>query len=140
MKHPRSKEEYAWYEDRYQELLQKMMEIHDKKKVDYATERDSLSNFKLCEEIGIPAFAGTAIRLSDKFGRLMHLTKNMLEGKAPAVKNEKITDTLLDMCNYSLIMIILVEEYLKKGKKPKLAPHTVGFRMLRDIKKAINYL
>lgn len=139
MKHPR-KSEYAWYEDRYQELLRTMKEIHDKKNADYATAMDTLSNFKLCEEIEIPAFAGTAVRLSDKFGRVMHLTKKMLEGKDPAVLEEKITDTLLDLCNYSLIMIILVEEYLKKGRKPKVAPHTVGFRMLSDINKAINHL
>jgi hypothetical protein len=117
-----------------------MKEIHDKKNSDYATQRDTLSNFKLCEEIGIPAFAGTAVRLSDKFGRVMHLTKKMLEGKNPAVLEETITDTLLDLCNYSLIMIILIDEYLKKGKKRKVAPQAVGFRMLRDINKAINYL
>lgn len=47
---------------------------------------------------------GILIRLSDKFDRLKNLYKKGINKSQ--IKNEKITDTLQDIINYSMYMIL----------------------------------
>lgn len=91
---------------RFYELLETIAELHSRKNSDYAKKTDPLSNFKECEDFGIPAFNGTLVRMSDKWSRIKQLTK---KGSA-SVKGEAITDTLMDMSVYALLAIILYEE------------------------------
>ena len=91
---------------RFEELLEDMKEIHDKKRHDYANENDIFANFRHSELAGIPAWKGTAIQLGDKFSRLMEFAKK----ETLEVKDESIKDTLLDLANYALITHILYEE------------------------------
>lgn len=96
---------------RFYELLREMERIHDAKNSDYAdSASDPLRNFRACEAAGISAFDGCLTRLSDKYMRVMNLAKKEREGRERGVKNEAITDTLLDMANYALIALILYEE------------------------------
>ena len=81
-----------------------MKELHDKKAHDYAKDEDPLSNLKECEKMGIPAWVGVLIRISDKISRLQQLTR-----KKPKVK-ESIEDNFLDIAVYSLLAIILYEQ------------------------------
>jgi len=64
---------------------------------------------KMCEEIGIPAHIGCFIRIQDKYSRI----RELLKGK-PDMVGESIKDTMLDLSVYSLLFIILYEEYEKK--------------------------
>ena len=91
--------------DRFYELLYTMKILHDAKRHDYGNE-DVLANFKLSELAGIPAWKGCVVRMGDKFSRIMNYAKS----ESLAVKDEKIKDTLIDMANYSLIALILLEE------------------------------
>lgn len=96
---------------RYAELHAKMRAICEAKNSDYADDQaDPLRNFRECERIGISAFDGTLTRMSDKWQRICNLRRKEREDRTAAVKDESITDTLLDLANYALIAIVLHEE------------------------------
>jgi hypothetical protein len=63
--------------------------------------------------MGIPAWKGCLIRLSDKFSRLCSFARK----EDYQVKDESIEDTLLDNAIYSLICILLYREYKKSVVK-----------------------
>ena len=87
-------------------LLENMKEVHDMKRHDYASQEDVFKNFRTCEMGGIPAWKGCAIRIGDKFSRLMSFVKQ----EELKVKDESIRDTLIDMANYAIICAILYDE------------------------------
>lgn len=84
--------------ERFKEITAQMADLYEKKNVDYG---DSYS--KSVEKYGI--IAGLT-RLSDKFNRVENL---VLKG-SQMVDNEKLSDTLLDLANYSIMMLMEVEE------------------------------
>jgi hypothetical protein len=93
---------------RFYELLDEMGELHSRKNQDYAdSESDPLRNFREAEGLGISAFQGTLVRISDKWIRIRNLASR---DRGPAVVDESIRDTLLDLANYALIALILHEE------------------------------
>lgn len=102
---------------RFYELLEEMRSIHDKKNSDYSKKDDPLSNFRLCEDFGMPSWPGILVRMSDKYSRLPQLTIKLLNGEKPAVEDESMKDTLIDLANYCLLCIILLEVWTK-GKNP----------------------
>jgi hypothetical protein len=95
--------------ERFHEIVKEMVELHDRKNRDYAGE-EYLSNFMMCEKyVGVPAWIGCIIRLSDKVTRIMNLAKS----DEVSVGNETITDTLMDLAIYAIITRILYEDYKK---------------------------
>ena len=110
---------------RFEELLEDMKEIHDKKRHDYANEDDIFANFSHSELAGIPSWKGTAIRLGDKFSRLMEFAKK----ETLEVKDESIKDTLLDLANYALITHILYEEVQEESRLERVKDwnESIGF-------------
>jgi len=90
---------------RFYELLTEIAELHARKNHDYAKNADPLSNLRMCESFGIPAYKGVLVRLSDKWSRITELSK-----KQAKVTNESMIDTLMDNAVYSLLAIILLEE------------------------------
>lgn len=97
---------------RFYELLETIADLHDRKNANYAKDGDPLSNFRMCEEFGVPATMGTMVRISDKYSRITQLMK----GKKDEV-GESIKDTLQDMAVYCLLEIILIEEEEQKASK-----------------------
>lgn len=77
--------------------------IIDKKGADYNREQqeagDTLFNLRVCALLGIVPSTeeGILVRLSDKFMRLISLTK---PGREAAVSNESVLDTIDDVHNY----------------------------------------
>jgi hypothetical protein len=97
--------------ERFHEIVKEMVELHDRKNRDYAGS-EYLSNFLMCEKyIGIPAWKGCIIRLSDKMSRLMTIART----DEIAVSDETVTDTLTDLAVYAIITRILYENF-KVGK------------------------
>ena len=95
--------------ERFHEIVKEMVELHDRKNRDYAGS-DYLSNFLMCEKhMGVPAWIGCIIRLSDKMARIMNLAKT----DEVSVGDETITDTLMDLAVYSIITRILYEDFKK---------------------------
>ena len=94
------------YTHRFYELLEEIKALHDKKRHDYAQEADPFANFRLSELGGIDAWKGIAIRLGDKYSRLM----SFIQKGELKFNDESIKDTLMDNAVYSLIALILYEE------------------------------
>ncbi len=86
-------------------LIEEATRIQLAKATDYA-DQDSYRNLRDCEEIGIPAWKGVLVRLSDKFRRL----KNFAKRETFAVADEGFRDTALDAVNYLLMAIVLFEQ------------------------------
>jgi hypothetical protein len=91
---------------RFYQLLDELKDLHDRKNADYSEEDDPLSNLRLCELFGIPAWKGVLVRISDKWSRVAQLAS----GREALVKDESVIDTLKDMAVYALLCIILFEE------------------------------
>ena len=71
---------------------------------------DTLFNMSVSAILGITKTVtqGILVRISDKFMRLISLTKVPTE--TPAVKNESVKDTIQDMINYRVYLYIKYEE------------------------------
>ena len=89
----------------FKKILDTMNEISIAKNNDYAG-NDFLSNFKMSEKLGVKPSMGCAIRISDKFSRICQL----MQKDAPDVTDETIEDTLIDLANYCVIMVLLLRE------------------------------
>ena len=94
------------YTHRFYDLLEEMKALHDKKRHDYAQEADPFANFRLSELGGIDAWKGIAVRLGDKYSRLM----SFIQKGELKFSEENIKDTFMDTAIYSLIGLILYEE------------------------------
>lgn len=83
---------------RFKEITTKMAETYERKNNDYG---DSFG--QSIEDFGV--IAGV-IRISDKFNRLKSLTS----GKEQKVNDESLQDTLLDMANYCIMLVMETED------------------------------
>ena len=94
---------------RFYKILKELAEIHSKKNHDYAGDYP-LSNFKLSEKMGIPAWKGCLVRMTDKISRLWSFAK---KGKFE-VSDESVIDTLKDNAVYSILCILLYKDLKNK--------------------------
>ena len=93
-------------EDRYTSLLDQLLEIHQRKAADYGTEYDPMYNLRAAAEFGISPVTGVLIRMYDKMHRLMRWAAGH------EMKNESARDSLIDISNYALLAIMLMDEEL----------------------------
>ena len=115
----------------FYELLNKMRKVHDAKRHDYASVEDVFKNFRTSELAGIPAWKGVAMRLGDKFSRLMSFCKQ----EELKVADESIGDTLIDMANYALICHILFYE----AKQAKLNEDKRTYKSIKEYADDMSY-
>jgi hypothetical protein len=87
----------------YCELQKEIEELSRRKNHDYGS--DSLVSF---------GNFGILVRMSDKFDRLKTLFKSGVEAK---VQDEKVEDTLKDVVNYALYIILQSRGKLLEGEK-----------------------
>ena len=131
------------YTHRFYDLLEEMKSLHDKKRHDYAQEADPFANFRLSELGGIDAWKGIAVRLGDKYSRLM----SFIQKGELKFEDENIKDTFLDTAIYSLIGLILYEEAqdnknqytLEFDGKPKASVASTTMSTTVDDSTAISY-
>lgn len=81
---------------RHKEICQELNEVYAKKNHDYGN-----SFGETFDKLGI---ISAVTRISDKYNRLTSLC--MLPEEERRVKDESITDTLLDMANYCIMTVI----------------------------------
>ena len=93
------------YIDKIGKVYAKNLEISRKKSSDYATEDQPFKNFEASLLLGVPLEKAILVRITDKLMRCA----NLLD-KPPAVAEESILDTLEDICNYSAILHVYIEE------------------------------
>ena len=95
---------------KFQETLQEMEKIHTAKNKDYAGNDNPYKNFELIEYLTngkVSVAEGILVRMTDKLSRIANLIKNPAQ-----VKDEKITDTLIDLANYSIILKCYYDDFL----------------------------
>lgn len=85
-------------------LLQEIGDLHDKKQLDYGSERDPFANVRASEEFGIPAWVGSLMRANDKMVRLKNFA---MKGE---LANESAEDSMYDIAVYVLIALILYRQ------------------------------
>lgn len=97
---------------RFFQLLEEAADLHARKSAGYAgiDNPDPLANFRASEKIGVSAFKGCLIRLSDKFERVCNLARLPDNEQV----GETIIDTLKDLSVYANIAICLYEEEQNK--------------------------
>lgn len=108
---------FETYLNKFTELQQYKIGVTQRKGRDYAGLNDPFKNFKLIEvltEGKISAAAGILVRLTDKLQRVANLL-----ARPAAVADEKITDTLVDLANYSDILFLLLTENMPELPLPK---------------------
>lgn len=93
----------------FENILDEMREIHEAKNNDYSPEGE-FGNFSESERVGVEAWKGAFIRLQDKYTRAC----NLIRGKDQMVKNETLSDTLLDLANYAVIVLCLRRNIVQK--------------------------
>lgn len=81
------------------QIFEEGMELMEKKSADYAGD-NPFGNFTLSRMVGVEPERAILVRITDKISR----TANLL-GKEAKVEDEKIEDTVLDMMNYSAILL-----------------------------------
>lgn len=93
---------------------EKSLELIKVKNKDYAGKVNSFKNFDVVGDIcNISSEKGILVRMCDKITRV----GNLLDNKA-AVEEETIEDTLLDLANYSYILLAKIKRtnFIKEKK------------------------
>lgn len=103
----------------YDAIIKKAKALCDNKNIDYAQIQEPFSNFEMVEALKIcDAQTGILVRISDKIARISNLLKRNGER---AIDEEKVEDTMLDLINYSIILLsytMFSEQYdLDNGEK-----------------------
>jgi len=91
-----------------EENSKKGIDLIKLKSKDYAGSDDPWKNFKSAEIVGVDYKKAILVRIMDKISR----ASNLLD-KEPAVNDEKIEDTLIDLINYGNILL----EAIKSERK-----------------------
>ena len=101
--------------DLHDEVCAAAHDVMAKKSHDYAAKDDALFNVRQCEAFGLcSAEAGVLVRMSDKLSRLSRFEKQ----GALAVKDESVEDTVVDIVNYSVLLLALFRERKKIDSPP----------------------
>lgn len=88
-------------------VLDEVKRLHLKKTLDYGQDEDALSNIRSSADVvNVPAWAGCIIRISDKMHRLRSYFRRGV------VEFDGIEDTLLDICSYAAIALVLYREMI----------------------------
>lgn len=89
----------------FMEVLEEVRQLHLAKTQDYGSDSDALKNIRDgAEVVNIDAWRACLIRMADKMTRLRAYCHN------GSVKFDGVEDTLLDMCAYSAIALVLYRE------------------------------
>lgn len=101
-------------------LTEELEEILTMKHHDYSggNKDDVLVNFRKSERVGVDAYLGIIIRMSDKWERLISLVRfkqveavnKTMEPQMKANVNESMEDTLMDLAGYALLCIAAIRD------------------------------
>jgi hypothetical protein len=74
------------------------------KNKDYAGNGDPFANFRNSEAVGVSTARGMLVRMMDKVARISNLIT-----RPPAVANESLLDTCVDLAMYALILAAYIK-------------------------------
>jgi len=95
---------------KFNDLLEDIAKLHDKKNTDYASVEDPLKNLKGCTRLGLSPLTGTVIRMQDKWQRIENY---FLNGN---LVNESVRDAFIDNAVYSLMAVLILDEMQEDGE------------------------
>lgn len=96
-------------QDNFDNLLEELRTLHEKKRADYASNQDRFSNFRIAAEFsGMQTYQSIENLIGVKQARLLELRGT---GKTP--KNESVRDTLVDRAVYCILAVMLHDEEKK---------------------------
>jgi hypothetical protein len=98
----------------FENICHEMIDLTKKKNSDYAESADAFANFMTIEQITggrTTCEVGIVVRITDKLKRI-----GSLLSRPAKVLDEKITDTVLDLAVYSVILLI----YLRRKRNEQL--------------------
>lgn len=98
----------------FDQVLEELRAMHDKKQTDYGRTGDPFSNVRASEAFGIPGWIGALTRANDKMRRLQ---KFAAEGN---LANESVEDSLIDLAVYAIIGLILYREEQSEERVQRL--------------------
>jgi hypothetical protein len=85
----------------FHDVLKRMAAIYQAKNDDYG------SSYKLAPALlGIPVHVGLLVRMTDKLARACKLS----QGQGAQIRDESLSDTLLDLANYAVMAILSLDE------------------------------
>lgn len=84
-------------------------ELMEAKSNDYSNGADPFHNFRMSALLHIPACKGVMLRMQDKMARLV----SFIDRGDLKVKDESVTDTIIDLINYSVILNAMLKENRK---------------------------
>lgn len=106
-----TKKEYLKF---HKDFAAEMIEITGRKNADYAghSDDDPFANFRIVEKLGIATVEqGFLTRMTDKLSRIITFSQ---KGEL-LVKDESVTDTLIDLANYSALLAGYLEDKREKS-------------------------
>lgn len=88
--------------------VQEMLDTHVAKAAGYsgADNPDTWANFREAAAWGLTPLEGCLVRMGDKYRRVQNLMRNADNDRV----GESIKDTLMDLANYAIIAVCLMEE------------------------------
>jgi hypothetical protein len=102
----------TYFHNKVMKLFNNCGALMKSKNKDYNNSEYPFHNFERVEQLGICSTEkGILVRMNDKFSRICNLID-----KNPAVADEKIEDTLIDLINYSAILLIYIKQKKKSDK------------------------
>jgi len=91
----------------FNEIVNKCWRICEAKTTDYAKQSDIFSSLRATEQLGLcPVSTGILVRVVDKISRII----NLLDCQNVAVKDESITDSIMDIINYLVLLAAAIKE------------------------------
>jgi len=97
---------------RFMLLLQEVYDTHVAKAAGYSgsDNPDTWANFREADAWGIAPLDGCLVRMGDKYRRAQNLRRNPDNDRV----GESLRDTLMDLANYAMISVCLLEEEMGK--------------------------
>lgn len=95
---------YPEFFDTLESFYTQGMALIHSKNADYAGEADPWANFRSANIVGVSPERAILVRMLDKMCRI----SNLLDSPAQ-VKDESVTDTLLDVANYANLLHALLK-------------------------------
>lgn len=95
---------------KYVDILQAAIELHDQKQKDYGSASDPFANVRSSADFGMPAWVGCMVRANDKMKRVQKAAKQVLAGENVSMQNESVEDSFLDLLVYAGIGLVLFRE------------------------------
>ena len=118
------------YLERFRQVTDYMNDLTARKNRDYAGEANPFQNFNLIEVVTagrVSTSAGLLVRMADKLQRFANLL-----AKPPAVADEAIEDTLMDLAVYSIIEYLWLTSRKDTLPLPGIPTGSIEDGALRD--------